>query len=192
MRADSQVTSKGVSRRIDTHIGWRAGPGDCITINTDGSVLQPYSRAAVGGILRTFLGRPVGFFAANPGRCSIMRAELRAAEFGLRIAWDRGFRTVHLQLDSMAAVTAILGDQEVDSRHGRTLEAISELRSRDWEISLSHVYREANCGADYLANIGHSLCIGMHLIQVPDSSLAHWLRYDLIGVSLPTTIPFNN
>ncbi|CAN1291848.1 Putative ribonuclease H protein At1g65750 [Linum perenne] len=115
-----------------------------ITINTDGSVLQPHSQAAAGGILRTFLGRPVGSFAANLGRCSIMRAELRAAEIGLMIAWDMGFKKVHLQLDSMAAITAILGDQEVDSRHGRTLETISELRSRDWDVTISHTYREVS------------------------------------------------
>ncbi|CAN1809534.1 Putative ribonuclease H protein At1g65750 [Linum perenne] len=142
MRADSQVISKGATRRIDTHIGWKAGPSDCITINTDGSVLQPHSRAAAGDILRTFLGRPVSTFAANLGRCSIMRAELRAAEIGLKIAWDMGYKKVHLQLDSLAAVTAILGDQEEDSRHGRTLESIDELRNRNWEITISHIFRE--------------------------------------------------
>ncbi|CAN1243301.1 Putative ribonuclease H protein At1g65750, partial [Linum perenne] len=128
-------------RHIDTHIGWKAGPSDCITINTDGSVLQPHSQAAAGGILRTFLGRPVSTFAANLGSCSIMRAELRAAEIGLMIAWDRGYKKVHLQLDSLAAVTAILGNQEEDSRHNRTLDAINELRSRDWEVTISHIFR---------------------------------------------------
>ncbi|CAN1147271.1 Putative ribonuclease H protein At1g65750, partial [Linum perenne] len=116
-------------------------PSDCITINTDGAVLQPHSQAAAGGILRTFLGRPVSTFAANLGSCSIMRAELRAAEIGLMIAWDRGYKKVHLQLDSLAAVTAILGNQEEDSRHNRTLDAINELRSRDWEVTISHIFR---------------------------------------------------
>ncbi|CAN1144796.1 hypothetical protein LINPERHAP1_LOCUS7350 [Linum perenne] len=86
------------------------GPSDCVTINTNCSVLQPHSRAAAGGILRTFLGRPVSTFAANLGRCSIMRAELRAAEIRLMIAWDMGYKKVHLQLDSLAAVTTILGN----------------------------------------------------------------------------------
>ncbi|CAN1259335.1 hypothetical protein LINPERPRIM_LOCUS10129, partial [Linum perenne] len=61
-----------------------------------GSHLYLISQAAAGGILRTFLGRPVKTFAANLGRCSIMRAELRAAEFGLMIAWDMGYKKVHL------------------------------------------------------------------------------------------------
>ncbi|CAN1264100.1 hypothetical protein LINPERPRIM_LOCUS11826 [Linum perenne] len=49
-----------------------------------------------------------------------MRAELRAAAFGLMIAWDRGYKKVHLQLDSLTAVSAILRNQEEDSRHSRT------------------------------------------------------------------------
>ncbi|CAN1274431.1 Putative ribonuclease H protein At1g65750, partial [Linum perenne] len=102
-------------------------PRDCITINTDGSVLQPHSQATVGGILHTWQGHPVSTFAANLGRCSIMRAELRAAEIGLMIVWDRGFKKVHLQLDSLAAVTTILGNSEDDSRHGRMLDNIDEL-----------------------------------------------------------------
>ncbi|CAN1775308.1 Putative ribonuclease H protein At1g65750, partial [Linum perenne] len=118
MRADSQVISKVATQRIDTHIRWTAGPSDCITINTYGSALQPHSRAPAGGILHTFLGRPVSTFAANLGRCSIMRAELRVAEISLIIAWDMGYKKVHLQLDSIAAVTTILGNQEEDSRHG--------------------------------------------------------------------------
>ncbi|CAN1265831.1 Putative ribonuclease H protein At1g65750, partial [Linum perenne] len=80
-------------------------PSDCITINTNDSVLQSHSRVVAGGILRTFPGHPVNTFAANLGRCSIMRAELRAAEIGLMIAWDMGYKKVHLQLDSLAAVT---------------------------------------------------------------------------------------
>ncbi|CAN1167001.1 Putative ribonuclease H protein At1g65750 [Linum perenne] len=62
---------------------------------------------------------------------------------------------------------------------------------RDWEVQLTHVYREANCAADHLANLGHSFDIGMYLFDFPDVSLAHWLRYDLIGVALPRVISIN-
>ncbi|CAN1270141.1 hypothetical protein LINPERPRIM_LOCUS13817 [Linum perenne] len=52
-------------------------------------------------------------------------------------------------------------------------------------------FREANCGADYLANLGHSLSLGVHLFLKPDASLAGWLRYDLIEVALPRVISNN-
>ncbi|CAN1177346.1 hypothetical protein LINPERHAP2_LOCUS33056 [Linum perenne] len=72
MKADSQVASRGAPRRVEAHIGWKAGPQDCITINTDGSVLSPQSQAAAGGILRNNVGQPIHTFAAKLGRCSIM------------------------------------------------------------------------------------------------------------------------
>ncbi|CAN1197404.1 Putative ribonuclease H protein At1g65750, partial [Linum perenne] len=150
-----------ISKRVEAHIGWKAGPSDYITINTDGSVLHPHSHAVAGGILRNHLGRPICIFAANLGVCSIMKAELRAAEFGLVIAWDKGFMKIHLQLDSLAAITASLGDHEEDSRHGRTLDSINELRGRDWEVIISHTFREGNTVADLPAHHGHTLDFGL-------------------------------
>ncbi|CAN1274248.1 Putative ribonuclease H protein At1g65750 [Linum perenne] len=154
-------------------------------INTDGSVIQPHSRVVAGGILRTFLGRPVSTFAANLGRCSIMRAELRATEIGLMIAWDMGFKKVHLQLDSMAAVTAILGDQEEESRHGRTLESILELRSRNWEVTISHTFREGNRVVDLLAHHGHSLNFGFHVDCDYPHEVDRAIWHDHVGTFFP-------
>ncbi|CAN1162876.1 Putative ribonuclease H protein At1g65750 [Linum perenne] len=120
-----------------------------------------------------------------------MRAELRAAEIGLMIAWDRGYRKVHLQVDSLVAVTAILGDQEEDSRHGRTLASISELRSRDWEVSISHTFREGNKVADMLAHHGHTFDFGFHVdCNYPhEVDLAIW--HDHVRTCFPRFIPMN-
>ncbi|CAN1129569.1 Putative ribonuclease H protein At1g65750, partial [Linum perenne] len=116
-----------------------------------------------GGILRTWQGHTMASFAANLDRCTIMRAEICAAEIRLMIAWDRGYKKVHLQLDSLAAVTAILGDSEEDSRHGRTLENIDELCNRNWDVIISHIFREDNKVADLLAHHGHFLDFGFML-----------------------------
>ncbi|CAN1162182.1 hypothetical protein LINPERHAP2_LOCUS24359, partial [Linum perenne] len=53
--------------------------------------------------------------------------------------------------------------------------------SRDWVVSIQHIYCEANFAADYLANLGHSLELGVHVFSVPDISLSDWLRFDLFG-----------
>ncbi|CAN1133467.1 hypothetical protein LINPERPRIM_LOCUS16666, partial [Linum perenne] len=34
--------------------------------------------------------------------------------------------------------------------------------SRDWEVTIQHIYRKANNAADYLANLGHEFDIGTH------------------------------
>ncbi|CAN0870343.1 Putative ribonuclease H protein At1g65750 [Linum grandiflorum] len=51
---------------------------------------------------------------------------------------------------------------------------------------------EANCTADYLANLGHSFNLGFHIVDSPDRGLSHWLRYDVIGVSLPRSVRILN
>ncbi|CAN1130924.1 Putative ribonuclease H protein At1g65750 [Linum perenne] len=98
-----------------------------------------------------------------------MRAELRGIIEGMSLAWDKGVRKLCIQTDSKAAVSIL---------------------NRDWEVSIHHIFREANCAADYLANLGHTLDMGLHVFSFPDSSLLYWLRYDLIGVCLPRY--FNN
>ncbi|CAN1334380.1 Putative ribonuclease H protein At1g65750, partial [Linum perenne] len=78
-------------------------------------------------------------FCANIGNCSITRAELKAIVEGLKLAWSQGIRRVVIQTDLRAAV--------------------SILQQEDGNTS-QHVYREANCVADFLANLGHSYSVG--------------------------------
>ncbi|CAN1164507.1 hypothetical protein LINPERPRIM_LOCUS33222, partial [Linum perenne] len=40
------------------------------------------------------------------------------------------------------------------NKHASLLHQFSELRSRDWQVSVHHIFREANFAADYLANLG--------------------------------------
>ncbi|CAN1189279.1 Putative ribonuclease H protein At1g65750 [Linum perenne] len=96
MRAESRVLFKQAHDREEVLVQWEPAPEDFITINTGGSVLQPNRHASAGGILRDLQGRKIAAFAANLGSCSIMRAELRAAEIGLKIAWELGYRKAHL------------------------------------------------------------------------------------------------
>ncbi|CAN1137709.1 Putative ribonuclease H protein At1g65750 [Linum perenne] len=190
MKAHTESLSVIVHRRRDTLISWFPPPDDWVSINTDGSVIQPNSRAAAGGAIRDSQGRCLASFSANLGSCSIMRAELRAAEIGLTTAWGLGLKKVILQMDSFSAVSAIEEQLSDVSRHSSIIHLIQTLRSRNWQTKVVHIFREANCGADYLANLGHSYCFGLHLFSQPNSSLAYWLRFDLIGVASPRAISY--
>ncbi|CAN1269226.1 Putative ribonuclease H protein At1g65750 [Linum perenne] len=96
-----------------------------------------------------------------------MRAELRAADIGLMIAWDLGFRRVHLQLDSISAVHAICSDIDEDSRH---------------------IYREANKVADLLAHHGHCLDFGISVNNIVPSCIDREIWNDFIGATSPRVI----
>ncbi|CAL1413666.1 unnamed protein product [Linum trigynum] len=153
-------------------------------ISMDGSVVPSPSSTAAGGILRSDSGRFIKAFAVNLGGGTITRAELVGIEQGLKLAWDLGVRKVLVQSDSTTAIDLI----EAASQHNPHYRHIVEIRqwlSRDWQVKLEHIFREANHTADYLASLGHSLPVGLHVFDVPSSMLAHWLYFDSIGVQNP-------
>ncbi|CAN1292475.1 Putative ribonuclease H protein At1g65750, partial [Linum perenne] len=141
--------------------------------------------------LRDERGVFVHAFCANIGDCSITRAELRAIVEGIKLAWNLGVRRVAVQSDSRTALDILHRETGSTSQHAALVAEFRELRSRGWEISLSHIFREANGAADHLANLGHSYDIGMYCFNCPDSPLSHWLRYDLVGVALPRVVRNN-
>ncbi|CAN1770674.1 Putative ribonuclease H protein At1g65750 [Linum perenne] len=178
----------GLARQTQL-VAWRPGDEGWSILNTDGSRYRHSGSTAIGGLIRTDQGRFIHAFTANMGDCSITRAEICAIVQGMKLAWDLGIRKLLIQSDSEAAV-AILRREDTNHQHAILVSEFMELRSRSWDISITHVFREANCGADYLANLGHSYCFGLHLFSQPDSTLAHWLRFDLIGVTSPRVISF--
>ncbi|CAN0922217.1 hypothetical protein LINGRAHAP2_LOCUS32977 [Linum grandiflorum] len=53
-----------------------------------------------------------------------------------------------------------------DHRHANLVMQYQEFLRRDWEVQLSHIYREGNFMADHWALRGHSLPFGSHDIDV--------------------------
>ncbi|CAN1177052.1 Putative ribonuclease H protein At1g65750, partial [Linum perenne] len=168
------------------------GDGGWSTLNTDGSRICSTGATSIGGLIRNDKGEFVRAFCANIGNCSITRAELKAIVEGLKLAWSLGLRKVDVQTDSSAAISILQKGIVTQHQHAALVVEFVELKSREWDLSLTHVYREANCAADHLAKFGHSCNVGMYFFNFPDSSLAHWLRYDLIGVALPRAISLNH
>ncbi|CAN1153781.1 Putative ribonuclease H protein At1g65750 [Linum perenne] len=172
-------------------IAWMAGPSDGVTLNSDGSVLGVGGKASVGGLIRDCHGQCVQAYAMNLGRCTITRAGLRGALEGIRRVWILGFRKVEVQVDSTAAVALFGGTNEsVNHHHAMEVLEFREWLSKEWEITIIHVFREANQTADYLANVGHSLPRRSHLIRGSDCNLAYYLRYDCMKISKPTLINY--
>ncbi|CAN1157552.1 Putative ribonuclease H protein At1g65750 [Linum perenne] len=192
MKASSFLLSGIDDRRRETLISWIPAPDDWVTVNTDGSVLQPQSLAAGGGLVRDSHGNKIAAFSANFGRCSIMRAELRAAALGLEVAWNSGCRKVNIQVDSTAAINAIQGDPNSSGRHCQVLQQIRNLCDRDWTTAVTHTFREGNRVADLLAHHGHSLAYGCHILANCNPDIRFALFSDCIGASTPRMILLNN
>ncbi|CAN1304413.1 Putative ribonuclease H protein At1g65750 [Linum perenne] len=92
-----------------------------------------------------------------------------------------GIRKLRVQSDSKAAVEMLSKLNTQNNQHASLIEQFRILSSYDWQLSIHHIYREANFDADYLANLGHSLSYGTHVFDVPDVSLQYWLSFDLVG-----------
>ncbi|CAN1132526.1 hypothetical protein LINPERPRIM_LOCUS30120, partial [Linum perenne] len=90
--------------------------------------------------------------------------------------------------DSRSAITILSEQSTPTHQHTSLVLEFQDLKSRHWEVKISHVFREANYAADYLANLGHSFDIDTQFFSAPDSILCNWLRYDLFGVSMPKTL----
>ncbi|CAN1170479.1 Putative ribonuclease H protein At1g65750 [Linum perenne] len=172
--------------RVD--IAWEPGPPGWVVLNTDGSVSAQSGRAAAGGLIRNEAGFCLSAFAINLGKCSITRAELRGAITGLEHAWEAGHRRVAVQMDSRVALDLLWATGVQTHQHAGEILALRSLISRDWEVSFSHVYREGNHAADFLANTGHSLPFGFHVFPTTDCNLGYFLRRDCMGISEPRII----
>ncbi|CAN1177217.1 Putative ribonuclease H protein At1g65750, partial [Linum perenne] len=172
-------------------IAWRPEDEGWSTLNTDGSRLTHNVLTAIGGLTRDDQGKFIRAFYANIGNFSITRVELRAIVEGLKVVWSLGIRKLAIQSDLRAVVSIIEREGQTTHQHSALVAEFHELCSREWDIYIFHIYREANCAADYLANFGHSFDLSFHTFIYPDSSLAYWLRYDLLGVTRPRVVSNN-
>ena len=137
------------------------------------------------------MGSWIGGFARNIGICSSVTAELWAIYVGLHMTWDKGFRKVVLESDSRVVVGLINGDTVRVDRNYNLIMQIKEVVGKDWEVKIFHVYREANCVADWLTNYGLTRDVldkGSDIITDPPSGLYSLLYYDLIGSTIPRLI----
>ncbi|CAN0898341.1 Putative ribonuclease H protein At1g65750, partial [Linum grandiflorum] len=173
-------------------IGWRPGDEGWFTFSTNGSLQPPQREAAAGGIIRDDHGSFVKASTMNLGCCSITRAEMRGIVKGLKIAWSLGIRRIRVQSNSAVAIAILSNGSSLDHQHAILVMQFQELCNRPWEVTLNHIYREANCAADYLANLGHSFMFGLHFVNLSDRGQTHWLGYESIGVSLPRSVSILN
>ncbi|CAL1400097.1 unnamed protein product [Linum trigynum] len=170
-------------RKTSTEVAWIPPNPEWVVVNSDGSVKHPDLLAAAGGLVRDSSGRCLGAFASNLGACTITRAELMGAIQGLRLAWNLGYRKVDLRVDSMVTLGIMNSPGPYEGRYHNLWRQFQSLLHQDWEIRITHIFREGNKAAVFLANKGHSLGLGFHVVDPSDSGLNFWLLYDSMGIA---------
>ena len=143
--------------RIPHLVRWYPPPPQFpyLKLNTDGSALGNPRPAGAGGVLRDHRGQWITGFSLHGGFASNNMDELAAVKKGLEMAWNKGYKLLHLELDSKV-VLSWLTNQNMNYPTN-LLPLICDCRNllhQEREVHVHHVYREANGCADLLAKRG--------------------------------------
>ncbi|CAN0906531.1 hypothetical protein LINGRAHAP2_LOCUS24316 [Linum grandiflorum] len=64
-----------------------------------------------------------------------------------------------------------------------------ELRARDWEIHIEHIYWKANSVADHLVHLDHSFSLSVHVLKALSTDLLNWILHDQLSSSQSRLVP---
>ncbi|WCJ31853.1 Polynucleotidyl transferase ribonuclease H-like superfamily protein [Euphorbia peplus] len=166
-------------------IGWKLPPVQWVKLNTDGAVKCSHFQASACGIIRDCQGSWIYGFARKIGRCSVVKAKLWGIYDGLILAWNLGFIKVQVEVDSLLCVDLLHRQSTLSNDLLTLIVGIRTLQQRNWEISISHTYREGNRGADFMANLAATVELGIHFFDRPPMGVHRIIEQDLLGVSFP-------
>ena len=160
-------------------IRWIPPENDSSKLNFDGSVL-PNKDAASSFILRNKDGNVTLAFAKKIGRASVLRAEAFALRAGLHAALIHGHRNINVEGDSKILIDCINNKGSIPWKISSIVRDIKILASSFNQISFIHIWREANFGADAVANIGHSRDVSAWTENLPEK-VSRAVLFDKIG-----------
>ncbi|KAJ1379445.1 Ribonuclease H domain [Sesbania bispinosa] len=153
-----------------------------IKLNTDGSRSSSSQRLGFGGVIRNDSGDWIIGFSGNGGTGYILKAELLAIFHGLSLSWDRGYRKIICESDSLEAAK-LIGSATMSSfhEHAILLANIIALLQRDWTVYVKHTYREANFAADFFAKLGVEQSEAFKVWTTPPAGVSLALLSDASG-----------
>ncbi|PKU78122.1 Putative ribonuclease H protein [Dendrobium catenatum] len=144
-----------VSRSIDdTVVYWRKPKLPFVKLNTDGSV--GVLKAGAGGVIRDYCGDLLAAFASSLQTSDVISAELNALLLGLDLCINYGYNDVWVELDALFIVQSITEGATGNANYFYLLRKVKN-RIKEMNVTISHIYREGNGCADWLANWGSTL-----------------------------------
>ncbi|KAF7806016.1 putative non-LTR retroelement reverse transcriptase [Senna tora] len=113
-------------------------------------------------MFRNANGKWILGLASKFGKWNSFLAELWGTCWGLGIVWIYNFRQRDIDVDSLLAVNFVKNGVDKFHPYAPIISEIRNMLARNWDICLSHCYRESNRTADSLANLSHGLDFGVH------------------------------
>lgn len=181
-RSLSQVQSRSVGR-VSKWVRWIPPLAGWIKLNCDGGYDSRLKLASAGGVLRNSTGAWIMGFSQTLDICSAWEAEVWAVHTGLSLALSTGVVKLHLESDSWEVIQA-LQLRELKPPWCSQLIQCRLLLNRFHEVTLDHIFREANQVADGLAKMAHSFSLGTQMFPSPPPCLQQLLNSDISGSCL--------
>ncbi|KAH9791596.1 putative ribonuclease H protein [Citrus sinensis] len=175
------------NKKVNKWIGWSPPNWPWCKLNSDGAC-KVNGVAAAGGLIRDHSGHWVAGFGLNIGNCSVTTAELWGLYQGLTLAWNKGIRWLCVEVDSRCVTQLVKNNMVNPNEFSTLIHAIQELIRRNWRVEITHVYREANFAADYLATLACSLPLGLHVLNSPPKGVLQFMSQDNYGVVYPRLV----
>ncbi|CAL1377580.1 unnamed protein product [Linum trigynum] len=88
VQVDERLVQANNRQQEEQQLSWKPPPQGWVSVQVDGSVRQPGSKAAAGGLIRDWTKRCLGAFVENLGSFTITRAELKGDGRGTSSSMD--------------------------------------------------------------------------------------------------------
>ena len=134
---------------------WKPPSQGWVKVNSDGAVAGNGEKGGAGVVIRdaggAFLAGARQFFNRSVDPEAV---EILACKSGLLLAIERGFQSVHLELDSLPVVQMLNDRHKCMAAVGSCIEEIKERLHTRAEYRVTWVRRTANVAAHKLAKVG--------------------------------------
>ncbi|KAJ1404212.1 Ribonuclease H domain [Sesbania bispinosa] len=162
---------------------WSPPPLGITKINVDGSCLLDSSRMRVCGVFRGLDSKWILGFSGFVGLGDNLLAEIQAVYWGLKMAWDRGFRRISLESDARDVIQHLNFGGPIQVNSSQVfLDGVRELLRRPWEVTLRFSPRETNKAADWPARDGARTASSPVVLDSPPPEVVSRLLIDDLGL----------
>ena len=169
-------------RKILKQVRWEKPCNGWLKLNTDWSSLGNPGLAGGGGLLRDEYGNWIGGFSRRIGLANSFTAELWALRDGLLLCRQLNVQAVAIELDASAIVDAVNHQSAANTIVSSIMDDCKFLMNQFPQATITHVYREANKSADWLASYGQKLDSDFVLWNGPPVDLIPVLEADSRGL----------
>jgi ribonuclease HI len=178
--ADRIIDNVSQFQQAIIQIGWTPPGSGWVCLNVDGACRDGV--IGCGGVIRGSVGEWISGFSKFIGSGDAYIAELWGVFEGINLARQMNFTKVEVRIDSIEVVNDILNKKPSRMGGKAIVGRICQLLELDWDVVVTHVYREANCLADALASHSFSVKDKVCFFQDCPSFCKHQLDADEKGI----------